>query len=164
MELSSCRRHRTPRAANSCPQKGVYMDVKNIICTAAGLAGAGLSAIFGGWSGALTTLVIFMAIDYVTGIISAGVFHASTKTDSGRLESRAGWKGLIRKGAILAVVLISHRMDMLMQTESLIKDGAVIAFCTNELISIIENMGHMGVPIPKVLADMIEKMKDKEAE
>ena len=71
---------------------------KNILVTIIGILGSAITSIFGGWSAAMTTLVIFMAIDYLTGLITAGVFHKSTKTDSGTLESRAGFKGLCRKG------------------------------------------------------------------
>ena len=64
----------------------------------------------------MTTLVIFMGIDYVTGLIVAGVFHNSGKTESGALESRAGWKGLCRKGMTLLIVLIACRLDLIMNT------------------------------------------------
>lgn len=72
--------------------------MKEWICTAIGVAGSFIASMFGGWDAALATLVIFMAIDYVTGLIVAGVFHNSGKTENGALESRAGWKGLCRKG------------------------------------------------------------------
>lgn len=67
--------------------------MKEWICTAIGVAGSFIASLFGGWDAALATLVIFMAIDYVTGLIVAGVFHNSGKTENGALESRAGWKG-----------------------------------------------------------------------
>ena len=75
--------------------------MKDTICTAIGLIGGAIAALFGGWDTALQTLVIFMAIDYITGLVVAGVFHASPKTKTGALESKAGWKGLIRKGETL---------------------------------------------------------------
>ena len=59
----------------------------------------------------LQTLVIFMAIDYITGLVVAGVFHASPKTKTGALESKAGWKGLIRKGETLLIVLVACQLD-----------------------------------------------------
>ena len=75
--------------------------MKNMLCTVVGLVGSWLASLFGGWDTALSTLLIFMAVDYVTGLVVAGVFHRSKKTDTGKLESRAGWKGLCRKGASL---------------------------------------------------------------
>ena len=71
--------------------------MKTGICSAAGATGAVVAHFFGGWSSGLTTLIIFMAVDYISGLMVAGVFHNSPKTDSGTLESRAGWKGLCRK-------------------------------------------------------------------
>ena len=81
---------------------------------AVGALGAAFSSLFGGWDAALQTLIIFMAIDYITGLIVAGVFHASPKTKSGTLESRAGWKGLCRKGETLLIVLVACRLDAVM--------------------------------------------------
>ena len=64
-------------------------------------SGSALASLFGGWDAALKTLIIFMAIDYITGLIVAGVFKTSEKTENGALESRAGWKGLCRTGVTL---------------------------------------------------------------
>ena len=69
-----------------------------------GIIGAAFDALFGGWDMGLQVLVTFMVIDYATGLIVAGVFHQSGKTESGRLESRAGFKGLCRKESALMFV------------------------------------------------------------
>ena len=90
--------------------------MKNTICTAIGMVGGGIAALFGGWNASLTTLVVFMGLDYVSGLVVAGIFHNSPKTDSGTLESRAGFKGLLRKMMILVFVLIAHRLDLAMGT------------------------------------------------
>ena len=137
--------------------------MKNIICAIIGIIGSFIASAFGGWSAALTTLLIFMAIDYLSGLIVAGVFHASPKSENGTLESRAGWKGLIRKCMTLLAVLIGARLDILLGT-SYIKDAMVIAFCVNELLSIIENWGLMGLPMPKVMSDAVELLKAKSEE
>ena len=134
--------------------------IKDALCFALGAVGAFISAFFGGWDAALTTLMIFMVIDYATGMIVAAVFHRSEKTASGTLESRAGWKGLCRKGASLLVVLIACRLDLLMGT-SFIRDTVVIGFIANETISIVENVGLMGVPIPRVIVSAIHVLKTK---
>ena len=137
--------------------------MKNIICAIFGIIGGIVASAFGGWSAALTTLLIFMGIDYVSGLIVAGVFHASPKSENGALESRAGWKGLIRKCMTLLAVLIGARLDILLGT-AYIKDAMVIAFCVNELLSIIENWGLMGLPMPKVMSDAVELLKAKSEE
>ena len=137
--------------------------MKNIICAIFGIIGSFVASVFGGWSAALSTLLIFMAIDYMSGLIVAGVFHTSPKSDNGTLESRAGWKGLIRKCMTLLAVLIGARLDILLGT-AYIKDALVIAFCVNELLSIIENWGLMGLPMPKVMSDAVELLKAKSEE
>lgn len=134
--------------------------MKTGICTAVGVAGGFIASLFGGWDAALTTLLIFMGVDYVTGLIVAGVFHRSQKSTDGALESRAGWKGLCRKGATLLVVLVACRLDLVTDS-TFIRDTAIIAFIANETISIIENAGLMGVPIPAVVAKAIDILKQK---
>ena len=128
-----------------------------------GAIGGVIASAFGGWDAALSTLLIFMGIDYVTGLIVAGVFHKSQKSKSGSLESRAGWKGLCRKGVSLLIVLIACRLDILMGT-TFIRDGVIIAYIVNEIISIVENAGLMGIPIPAVITKAIEVLKSKEGE
>lgn len=81
--------------------------MKNRICTAIGVVGSFIASLFGGWDAALVTLIMFMCIDYVSGLIVAGVFHKSQKSETGALESKAGWKGLCRKCMTLLFVLIA---------------------------------------------------------
>lgn len=135
--------------------------MKNIFSTFIGIIGSTLASLLGGWDMALQTLIIFMTIDYITGLMVAGIFNKSTKTKHGALESVAGWKGLCRKGVALLIVLIACRLDLLTGA-NLIRDAVVIAYCTNEAISIIENAGLMGVPIPTKLTKAIEALKSKE--
>ena len=132
--------------------------MKNAICTSVGILGSVIASLFGGWTASLTTLMIFMGIDYLSGLIVAGVFHNSPKTATGTLESRAGFKGLIRKAMVLVLVLIGYRLDVAVGT-SYIKDAVCIAFIANELISIIENAGLMGIPVPEVITNGIDLLK-----
>lgn len=134
--------------------------MKEKLVTIFGAVGSVIAGLFGGWDAALQTLLIFMAIDYVSGIIVAGVFHKSPKSENGALESKAGWKGLIRKGMILLIVLIGCRLDIVIGS-SYIRDGVCIAFIANETISIIENAGLMGVPIPAPITKAIEMLTKK---
>ena len=136
------------------------MTIKNIICTIFGIIGASISKLFGGWDAALTTLVIFMSIDYLSGVVVAGVFHKSNKSKNGGLKSTIGWQGICRKGITLVIVLVACRLDLLLNT-SYIKDAVVIGFCVNELISIVENAGLMGVPMPEVITKAIDILKSK---
>ena len=134
--------------------------MKSWFTTLIGVIGGFIASLFGGWDAALVTLIIFMAIDYITGLIVAGVFHNSEKTANGALESRAGWKGLCRKGVTLLVVLVACRLDLVMGS-NFIRDAVIIAFVANETISIIENAGLMGIPIPAAIMRAIEILTNK---
>ena len=129
--------------------------MKNQVCTIIGIVGGAIATAFGGWDTALAALVTFMAIDYITGLMVAGIFHTSPKTESGALESLAGWKGLCRKGVTLLVVLVACQLDKVMGS-SFIRDAAIIGFMANEAISIIENAGLMGVPIPETITQAVD--------
>ena len=135
-------------------------ETKTAICSIIGVIGGMIASAFGGWDAALTTLVLFMVIDYISGLTVAGVFHASRKTESGTLESRAGWKGLCRKGMTLLFVLIAYRLDLAIGV-SYIRDTVIIGFIANELISIVENAGLMGIPLPSVITKAIDVLTKK---
>ena len=90
----------------------------------------------------------------------AGIFKQSTKTETGALESRAGWKGLSRKSMIRLFILIAYRLDLAIGT-NYIRDAVIIGFMANELISIVENAGLMGLPFPGVLTRTIDVLKKK---
>lgn len=134
--------------------------MKQGFCSVLGLIGSAIATAFGGWNAGLTTLVIFMAVDYVSGLIVAGVFHTSNKTNTGTLESKAGWKGLCRKCMTLLFVLIAYRLDLVIGT-SYIRDAVIIAFIANETISLVENAGLMGVPLPAVITKAIDILQKK---
>jgi toxin secretion/phage lysis holin len=135
--------------------------IRAFFTAAVGAVGAGISTAFGGWTSAMTTLLIFMSIDYLTGLMVAGIFKRSQKTKNGALESRAGFKGLCRKGVMLLIVLVACRLDIELHT-TYIRDAVCIAFIVNETLSITENAGLMGVPIPKVITKAIELLRSKE--
>ena len=128
---------------------------------AIGVIGSVISGFFGGWNQACQTLVILMAIDYVSGMAVAGIFKRSSKTESGALSSKYCWEGLAKKIMTLIFVGIGYQIDLLIGTTYL-KDCICISFIANELISIIENAGLMGIPIPKVLSNAVDVLKEKE--
>lgn len=136
------------------------MMTKETICTAVGVVGSAIAAAFGGWDEALVTLIIFMVIDYISGLAVAGIFHKSNKSENGALESRAGWKGLCRKCVTLLFVLIAYRLDLAIGVDY-IRNAVIIGFMANELISIVENAGLMGIPLPGVIQNAIEILTQK---
>ncbi len=129
-----------------------------------GFFGSFFVSLLGGWDFVLQTLIIFMVVDWVTGgILLPVVFRKSPKSKNGTLESRAGWKGLCRKAMILFCILIASRLDALIGTEYL-RNAVCIGFIANEALSIMENAGLMGVPLPDKLKKSIDILESKNEE
>lgn len=135
-------------------------ETKAAIMTGAGVIGGMISQAFGGWDAALISLLLFMAVDYLSGLIVAGVFHSSDKSETGTLNSAACWQGLLKKGMTLVIVLVAARLDIVLGT-AFVRDAVVIAYIVNETISIIENAGLMGLPVPDVIMSAIEQLQGK---
>lgn len=134
--------------------------MKYKIFTTLALAGSALAELFGGWDMALETLLILMAADWITGgLLLPAVFGKSPKSPNGALESRAGWKGLCRKGMTLFYILIAARLDRLLGM-NYIRNAVCIGFIANELFSIVENAGLMGVPLPAMIRKVIDILKE----
>ena len=121
-----------------------------------------VTALIGKWDGAIITLLLFMAADWITGLTVAGVFNRSPKTATGGLESRIGLKGLCRKGAMLLVVLVAYRLDLMAGLHGVLRTGAIVALVCNEAISILENVSLMGVKYPALIDKVIRQLLGKE--
>ena len=135
--------------------------MKENICTAAGVIGGFFAALVGGWDSALVTLIIFMAVDFTTGLISAAM-GKSKHSNTVRLSSKAGWVGLAKKFCILLMVVVAVRMDIMIGT-TYIRDATCIGFCVNELLSILENTSLMGIPYPPAIKKGIDVLQKKAA-
>ncbi len=125
------------------------------VSSACGVLGAILTFMFGSWSESLTFLLLAMGADYVTGTA------ASIKEGKG-LNSAFGAWGLARKGLTLLVVLLAHRIDVLLNTEDVTMGAAIFFYIANELISITENYGRLGLPLPERIRKMIAILKEKD--
>lgn len=123
--------------------------------------GSALSYFIGGVDAMFVVLCVFLAVDYVSGIIVACVFKKSTKTESGKLNSMVSFKGLCKKLFVVILVGVAHLLDVVLDT-NFIRGGVVVAFISNETISIIENAGLMGIPIPAPLQKAIDILQDRE--
>ena len=132
--------------------------MKEYITSAFALLGGGLSWAIGGFDAVVACLIGAMAIDYITGLIVAGVFHNSPKTEGGRLDSRVGWKGLARKFVTILIVVVANLTDVIMGTGDTIRTAVCIGFFANECLSMVENAGHMGLRIPAKLRNAIEEL------
>ena len=137
------------------------MKFKNIIIMIFGSIGSLLSFLLGGFDNVMIALLIFMVLDFLSGLILAIVFKNSKKTDNGKLSSSAGIIGLSKKILILFLVALSTQLDIVLET-SFIRDGTVIGFISMEGISIIENASLAGLPIPKVVKNALEIINKKE--
>ena len=133
---------------------------KVTVLTVIGAIGSFIANLFGGWTNDLATLVIMMGIDFLMGLLIAAVWKKSEKSKTGALSSWSAWKGLCRKGVSLLFVLIAHRLDLALGA-NYIRTAVIIGFIINELISITENAGIMGVPIPDVITKAIDMLKQK---
>lgn len=137
------------------------MKVK--FCSIVGVIGSSVMAFVDKGGAALETLVIFMIIDYITGISVAVFWRRSGKTKRGLLKSEAGWRGLCKKGMILGFVLIGKRLDILLDT-NYVMNTICIGYAMNELISIMENAGLMGIPLPAVVQGIVEVLSDEDSQ
>lgn len=137
--------------------------IKESICTSVGIVGSMIVSLLGGWDTAMQALTICMIIDYLSGLVVAGVFHASKKSENGALKSSSGLKGLCRKCMVLLIIMIITQIAKVSSIDWL-RNATIIGFMTNEVISIVENAGLMGVPLPKAIYKAIDILNDKEKE
>ena len=127
--------------------------MENLIKFIIGLGGGLASFLFGGWSALLQTLVLFIALDYVVGVMVAG-YH-------GQLNSKVGFKGIAKKVLILLLVAVAHQIDLLLGDGSLIRDSVIFFYIANELLSILETVGKTSLPIPDVLRRAVDTLNSK---
>ena len=132
--------------------------MRQLVCTAFGCLGAAASWAFGGWDAGLAALLVCMGVDYLSGSIVALVFHNSRKTASGAYNSGYGLKGLCKKGLMLLFVLAAVQMDRVLGVDY-VRDAVCMGFCANEVLSITENLGLAGVPMPQAVTRALEQLQ-----
>lgn len=123
--------------------------------------GSALSYFIGGADMLFVVLCVFLAVDYLSGLIVAIVFKNSVKTETGKVSSAVSFKGLCKKIFVIVLVGVANLLDLALGT-NFIRGGVVVAFISNETISIIENAGLMGIPIPEVLRKAIDILQERE--
>ena len=132
--------------------------MKETICTLFGLLGSALCWAFGGWDAAMTALVICMSVDYISGSLVALVFQNSRKSETGAYNSAYGLKGLCKKCLMLLFVIVAVQADRLMGGD-FVRDAVCIGFSTNEILSIVENLGLAGIPMPQAVVKALEQLQ-----
>lgn len=138
-------------------------EIYYVVLAALAAIGATIAHYMGGWDGLTKLLAFVMAIDYLTGALCAAVWHKSPKTPTGGYESNAGFKGLVRKGVIVLIVMIAAELDKLAGTTAM-RTATILFFAANDGMSILENLGIMGVPYPPALANAFEVLRRKSAD
>ncbi len=108
----------------------------------------------------LQGLMIFIVIDYISGFLVATVFNESSKTESGAYNSTIGFRGLVKKVYIIFLLVVLYYSDQMAGTDFLLRLGT-IGFAINEVASIIENAGLMGLKLPKALNNALDVLKGK---
>ncbi len=128
------------------------LNAESIFKSIVAIGGGAASYLFGGWSSLLEILLAFVIIDYITGFVAAGI--------EGKLASEVGLKGIAKKVFIFVMVAVAHLADQAAGTQ-IIRDAAIFFYLANEILSIIENSGSIGLPVPPVIVQAVEILKGK---
>lgn len=128
-------------------------QLNHIITNIASVFGAVLSYAVGGWTILLQVLLAFVIADWATGWVAAWM--------NGELRSRIGHEGIIRKVTIFILVSIAHLIDGILGEGHYIRDAVIFFYLATELLSIIENVGRMGIPMPAVLRNAVKIFQSK---
>lgn len=134
--------------------------MKNSALTALSVVASIIANALGGWDAALALLVGMMAVDYITGMLVAALWQKSNKSESGALNSKAGYQGLVKKGVVLLIVYIATLVDRAIGADY-IRTAVVFFFIGNEGLSLLENVGLMGMPFPPAMKKALEALRDK---
>lgn len=129
------------------------MDWERVFKAIAAAFGALAGYLWGGWSTALDLLLAFVVIDYISGIIAAGM--------ESRLSSSIGYRGILKKVSIFIIVAAAHLVDCALGTAHTFREAAAFFYMANELLSIVENAGRIGLPVPGILQQAIEVLRKK---
>lgn len=134
--------------------------IKKAVFGIIGVVGSIIANALGGWDMFLQVLIGCMAVDFVSGLIVAGVFKKSSKTETGALASNASWRGLAKKGMTLLIIYVATLVDKAAGT-NIIRNAVIIGYIANEALSILENAGLMGLWVPQILKDAIDVLRKK---
>ena len=127
--------------------------MENIFKTIIAIGGGAASYFFGGWSSLLGVLLVFVVIDYISGVVAAAI--------EGKLNSAVGLRGIAKKVFIFVLVGIANLVDISLGDAHLFRDATIFFYLANELLSILENAGRIGLGIPEPIRQAVELLKGK---
>jgi len=140
------------------------MNIWDKAIKALATVGGAIAGIFGEWSMLMTILASAMVLDYISGVLVAA-FGKSLKTEGGHLDSKVGFVGLAKKALIIMIVLLATLLDKVLGTSAMVFQTATVCYyIANEGISVVENAGLMGLPVPDVVKRALEQMKEKKGD
>lgn len=140
---------------------GQTLKVKFLYMAIVGSVGGLFSMLFGGWSTALVTVIMLMVFDLITGgFIIPLIFKSSPKTETGGIQSNVFGKGVCRKMYKILLITVAYRLDLTFGINYL-KDTFIIAFIFEETLSLVENAALMGMPLPAVITNALDVLKNK---
>jgi toxin secretion/phage lysis holin len=128
--------------------------MKNTLSCVAGLLGGVFCSLLGGWDLLLRVLMLCIILDYTTGVLKAAYTH--------KLSSSIGYKGIIRKVFILAVVALGNAIGLVLEVELHVREIVITFFIANEGFSILENAVECGLPVPKIIVNILSAKSEKE--
>lgn len=134
--------------------------IKNGVLAALAAIGGFVAHALGGWDASLQVLIALMAADYITGLLVAALWKRSNKSETGALDSKASFRGLCKKGVILLLVWLGTLLDAAAGV-NYVRTAVALFFIGNEGLSLLENIGLMGVPYPAFLQKALEALRDK---
>ncbi len=132
-------------------------EMWNMVQVVFAALGGALGYFFGEMDGLLIALIVFVVVDYITGVMVA--------VSERKVSSAVGYKGILKKIFLLIMVGVAHVLDaQVMNTGSMLRTAVIFFYLSNEGISIIENAGKLGIPVPEKVRKVLEQLKDKEEE
>lgn len=128
-------------------------DVANTMQYVFAAVGGSLGAVLGGFDGFLYALIVFVVVDYMTGVM-VGILNK-------KISSQIGFRGIFKKVVIFSLVAVAHIIDThVIQNGSVLRTTVIFFYLSNEGISIMENAALIGLPIPKKMKDVLEQLKE----
>lgn len=130
------------------------------VLTALAALGSYLCYLLGGWDTALKLMFLCMALDYITGV-TAALLQKSGKTPDGSFRSAVAFRGLTKKLMMIVIVMLGVACDRMLGTDNVCRIAVISFYVANEGLSILENAHLLGVPVPRIILEMLDKLKKR---